>query len=122
MQESIGALFNSPEMLAVLSLVVSAIVYKFLEAHITIFVSRKMGSLLFAMSVYDRGMTIRHDTSTGPVNCKIADVDSKNVWLDYGEVEGGACMKPIPMAIISSEMTKWAVLNYAPKQNKKAQK
>ena len=119
MQESVGALLNSPEMLAVLSFVVLGVVYKFFEAHITIFVSRKMGSLLFIMSVYDRGMTIRHDTSTGPVNCKIADVDSKNVWLDYGEVEGGACMKPIPMAIISKEMTKWAVLNYAPKQDAK---
>lgn len=118
MQESLGSLLNSPEMLLFFSFVLTSIVYKFLEAYITTFVGRKMGAILFTASVYDRGMTIRHDTSIGAVTCVISDVDSKNIWLDYGTIDGAHCLKPIPLYLVPTEMTKWSVLNYkeAPKE------
>lgn len=113
-------LINSPEMLAVLSLVIVTILYKLLQAHIDLKVAKVFGKLLFKFSVYDRGMTIQHGTSTGSVRAKISDVDDGNVWLDYGESSlGGTVIKPIPLAGIQGEMLKWAVVNYSPKDSEK---
>lgn len=111
-------LIRSPEMLAVLSLIVVTILYKLLQAHIDLKVAKVFGRLLFKFSVYDRGMTIQHDTSTGPTRAKISDIDDGNVWLDYGESPlGGTVTKPIPLTGIKSEMLKWAVVNYNPRDN-----
>lgn len=113
-------LIRSPEMLAVLSLVAVTVLYKLLQAHIDMKVSKVFGKLLFKFSVYDRGMTIQHDTSTGSIRAKIIDIDDGNVWLDYGESSlGGIVMKPIPLAGIQAEMLKWSVVNYSPEDSEK---